>query len=96
MCSSTRTGTNQSPPPPASTTVTGEAVRVGTVAAVGRLAATVAERGSRRQFYAPLEQWEGHTFMVGDTVTFRADATRTAGSHRVGADTYDRFYCAPA
>ncbi len=72
-----------------------EQVRTGTVLTVGRLAATVTEADTRRQFYAPLNVF-GVTLQPGDAVSFRADPTRTSGRHCVGSESYERQYCVPA
>lgn len=68
--------------------------RTGTVLTVGRLAGTVSESVTKRQYYAPLSVWGD--MQVGDVVTFFSDSSRTSGRHRVGSELYERMYCVPA
>lgn len=68
-------------------------VRTGTVITVGRLAATVAEQHTQRQYYALLEVWG--PLHVGDGLSFRADPTHTVGTHYVGSKKYKRYHCLP-
>jgi hypothetical protein len=70
-----------------------EDIREGVVIAVGRVAATIAEKVTKRQFYAPLDEWG--IIRVGDVVRFEMDILFISGSHRVGSKTYERHYCSP-
>ena len=77
-------------PPPIPTR---EEVRVGTVIAVGRLAATVAETATQRQFYAALSKWG--PLRIGVAIEFRKDPENVAGEHYVGKKKYVRHHCLP-
>ena len=69
--------------------------RTGTVLTVGRLAATVSESGTQRQYYADNADW-GATLQPGDEVTFHEVASKMSGTHVVGSRSYVRHYCVPA
>ena len=68
--------------------------KTGSVLTVGTLAATVVESGTRRQYYAPHDDWID-TLRPGDVITFVPDPERASGKHRVGETTYVRQYCLP-
>ena len=68
-------------------------VIIGTVLTVGSKAATIQQKDSRRQFYAPFSEWG--TLAPGDVVPFRRDAHRISGEHRIGRLIYERHYCTP-
>jgi hypothetical protein len=84
--------TREPPPPPPVPRPPAVSV-VGTVRAVGRIAATV-ETKTQRQFYAPLHVW-GRYLQPGDRITFWPDPSRTSGEHIVDGTTYAREYCSP-
>ena len=65
--------------------------KVGTVRTVGRLAATLVEHDTGRQFYAPMSEW-GSVLRAGDPVHFFVDPNRWSGVHRVDRNTYRRFF----
>jgi len=69
--------------------------RTGTVLTVGRLAATVSESGTQRQYYADNADW-GATLRPGEVVAFLEVASKMSGTHVVGSRSYVRHYCVPA
>ena len=69
--------------------------RLGTVLTVGKLAATISEHETQRQFYASFSKWD--TLEPGNLVSFRIDPSfSTSGKHIVGTRTYYRYHCIPA
>ena len=69
--------------------------RHGIVLTVGKLAATISEKETHRQFYAHSSEW-GHDLRIGDSVSFRMDPKgRMSGKHIVGTRSYHRYHANP-